>query len=302
MKMYYFRAERGNFGDDLNPWLWGRLLGDDFFDEDDQEIFVGIGTLLNHRIPKAKRVIVFGSGHGYGSKPNIDDGWDFLCVRGPKTAEFLGLPPSCAIADPAILICDHLGGKVQPKSGRIGFIPHCDSAELGDWREICFLAGYEYIDPHWHVDQVIEKIGHCERVVTEAMHGAIFADAMRVPWLPVAAYGHISTFKWQDWCMSMELQYAPCSLPSIWRGDDHLSWRTRGKQSLKRLFRKLGVWRQSWDFPPPVRSSTQTRDIAVQALKCFVGQDDRFQLSDSAVFSTRVAQLKERLALLKVRY
>ena len=33
MKLYYYKAPLGNFGDDLNPWLWPRLLPD-IFDDD----------------------------------------------------------------------------------------------------------------------------------------------------------------------------------------------------------------------------------------------------------------------------
>ncbi len=57
MKLYYFIDPSGNFGDDLNPWIWDRLLPD-FFDQNADTLFIGIGTLLNHRIPYAAKKIV----------------------------------------------------------------------------------------------------------------------------------------------------------------------------------------------------------------------------------------------------
>ncbi len=67
MQLYYFKDRRGNFGDDLNPWLWRQLLPEVMQGSPD-ELFVGIGTLLNHRLPAAPLKHVFGSGHGYGTK------------------------------------------------------------------------------------------------------------------------------------------------------------------------------------------------------------------------------------------
>ena len=51
MKLYYYKSPKGNFGDDLNPWLWNRLRPE-LFSENSDILFVGIGTLINHRLPK----------------------------------------------------------------------------------------------------------------------------------------------------------------------------------------------------------------------------------------------------------
>jgi succinoglycan biosynthesis protein ExoV len=71
MKLYYFDGkarefEIGNFGDDLNPWLWNKVLPV-VFDDDERSLFVGIGTLLNHRLPQKSQKLIFGSGFGYGN-------------------------------------------------------------------------------------------------------------------------------------------------------------------------------------------------------------------------------------------
>jgi succinoglycan biosynthesis protein ExoV len=39
------------------------------------------------------------------------------------------------------------------------------------------------------------------------MHGAILADTLRVPWIPVITSPIINVFKWRDWTMSLGLDY-----------------------------------------------------------------------------------------------
>ena len=47
-RLCYFRGARPNFGDELNPWLWPRLLSG-FLDNASDEL--GIGTTLNTGVP-----------------------------------------------------------------------------------------------------------------------------------------------------------------------------------------------------------------------------------------------------------
>jgi len=91
MKLHYFKSPQGisNFGDDLNPWLWGKLLPGSF-DDDHETIFIGLGTLLNRRLPPRSRTVVFSAGVGYGVAPEVDDSWKIYCVRGPPVGKSVG--------------------------------------------------------------------------------------------------------------------------------------------------------------------------------------------------------------------
>src|SRR4051794_17394139 len=96
MRLYYYKDPIGNFGDDLNPWLWPRLISN-IFDVNNEIIFLGIGTLLNQKVDRRVAAsafkVVFGSGVGYrkGKLPLIDNRWKFYCVRGPLSAYALSL-------------------------------------------------------------------------------------------------------------------------------------------------------------------------------------------------------------------
>lgn len=56
MKLFYYKEKIGNFGDDLNLWLWPRIAPG-LLDNDEQTFFVGIGTLLNSALPEKKNYI-----------------------------------------------------------------------------------------------------------------------------------------------------------------------------------------------------------------------------------------------------
>ena len=185
MKLYYYRGRQPNFGDELNPWMWPQLLPN-LFSEDDSSTFSGVGSILYDHFPEDTLKIVFGAGYGaYTPAPNVHTGsWDIYFVRGPQTAEVLGLDSSLAICDAAVLL--RTIRLPQPiASGRISFMPHCRSMDLGMWSEVCQSADIELIDPRAPVPEVLAKIAGAKLLLAEAMHGAIVADALRVPWIPL---------------------------------------------------------------------------------------------------------------------
>jgi len=211
LRLFYFKSADGvpNFGDDLNPWLWQKLLGE-FLSSDGETLFAGIGTLLNDRMPRAKRTIVFGSGVGFGSSlPHVDESWMFCCVRGPLSARALQLPPSAAVTDPALLVATQLPAQAGAPRYRFSYMPHFRNTN-DHWARVCRWLGFGYIDPRDDVETVVDRIRTSRVVITEAMHGAIVADALGVPWIPVKSAGAgVLDFKWRDWCASVELPYQP---------------------------------------------------------------------------------------------
>lgn len=229
MLLYFHKDPLGNFGDDLNPWLWQRIFPNTFTGEvfhdpaqrqaipDGETLFLGIGTLLNSKVPPFAKKIVFGSGTGYGSSPQIDRSWEIAFVRGPLTAKKLGLDSSQAIIDPAILAVDHFP-RADHKDKRAAYMPHCSSARHADWKAICDAAHLRYIDPHWPIEKVLAALQEAPMLLTEALHGAILAEAFRIPWTPIRATPALLDLKWQDWCTSIRREYAPHALPMIWTG------------------------------------------------------------------------------------
>jgi succinoglycan biosynthesis protein ExoV len=287
MKLYVWGDETRNFGDELNYWLLPKVFPG-LFDEDDSELFLGIGSTLFDFHPKESRKIVFGAGYGgYTAAPALDESWRVYCVRGPRTARALGLAADRIAGDTAILIRNH---RPPAAPGRgFSFMPHCHSVERGNWAKACELAGVRFIDPTAPVDTVLEAIEASGTLIAEAMHGAIVADALRVPWIPVLPVKGTHRMKWHDWAEALELTLAPSPL---WPSSLAEAWVTArgGKGEGGPLTKAKGALRagvQVLDWPfvrlaaarlkaltrlQPMQSSDQAIDRALDRLETRAGE------------------------------
>jgi len=256
MELYFFRGEAPNFGDELSGWLMPKVFPG-LFDRADGRLFLGIGSIIfdTHKAEQTK--IVFGSGYsGYTPLPKFDDSWRFYCVRGPQTARLCGLGPEQVAADSAILIRDFWRPS-GVKTHRASFMPHFRSIPYGQWQLVCKLAGIHFIDPRSPVDEVLQDIAESDLLLTEAMHGAIVADALRTPWVPISPFNPINRAKWTDWAAPLDLVLRFNNLsPSSWH---EASLRVRGRElhALKSLDRTLAAFSVDAPFVAIAAASLQ---------------------------------------------
>ena len=205
-------------------------------------LFRSIGTLLNEKVPKAVTKIVFGTGAGYGDPPVLDDSWKIYFLRGPLTASVLGVDKSMAVTDGAIMCAKYLPLPTNnSKRTKVGFMPHCSSAQYEGWERICQDMGLLYIDPRKKVDEVFQQLALLDRLLTEAMHGAILADTFRIPWVPIKTNKSILDFKWKDWCLSMNVPYKPIHLPALWSNRADVSFMRKLRRATKALAGKFSL-------------------------------------------------------------
>lgn len=213
MKLFYY-DEVPNFGDALNDWLWDRILPGKITGTG--PYLSVIGTLSACRIPPAEPMIIFSSGVGYGAFPNFNDRSDITvsCLRGPLSARALNVDPSASVTDGAALLATLDDFKPIPTSKRRGivFMPHHRTEEIGGFDRICEAAGIEYLSPLHDSRETIYRIANAELVLADAMHAAIVADTMRVPWIPIVTSPRSSAFKWLDWTLSLGMPYEPSLL------------------------------------------------------------------------------------------
>lgn len=204
MKLHYFKPPDGtsNFGDELNVHIWKHFLPN-FFDDNDNRVFFGIGTILRaaKKYYPNSEIIVFGAGaHGVDQKPNLN--FQTIFVRGPLSSALLN--NSKFITDPAILTPIVFPFNNPIKKHSYSYIPHFSVANHSYKRAVERL-GINYIDPRSSVDSIIEDINASKVLICEAMHGAIVADSYRIPWIPVSSFESFNNFKWKDWSQSLSL-------------------------------------------------------------------------------------------------
>jgi succinoglycan biosynthesis protein ExoV len=282
MKLYYFQDPDHvqNFGDDLNPWLWQELIPD-YLDDDEKVAFVGIGTLLNNWLlkhtPNADLRVVFGSGVGYGDLDMIkgSQNYKFYCLRGPLSAQALGLPAELAVTDGAALIRRVFTAN-HPKKFRFSYMPHFRQVATKELKWVCQQLEIGFIDPRWTTEQVLLAISQTEVLLAEAMHGAIVADALRIPWVPIVSKHNVLSFKWQDWCQSVGLEYQPMYVPRLIGADQ------------KKPLRSVAYTVNNWLMTKQAIAEFQT--IMKTARPC---------LSQDALIEQRTVTLEERLEQFK---
>jgi succinoglycan biosynthesis protein ExoV len=230
MHVIYYQSPTGNFGDDLNAVLWRALLPESCFADDDA-VLLGIGSIfredfLSEAATRGKRVFVLGSGAGTGQLPKLwpNEQWSILAVRGPLTGQLIGRPGAVATDSAALLAVAPSLAPTPVERREVAFFPHYNSVEYSQWPRVCELAGMTFVDAHRPPGEILSTLAGARLVVTEAMHGAILADTLRIPWVPVVCSPSILPFKWVDWAQSLELDYRPTVLPpsSAWEALKHL--------------------------------------------------------------------------------
>ncbi|HYZ24985.1 MAG TPA: hypothetical protein VE690_22815 [Rhodopila sp.] len=245
MILYRWCGAFSNFGDELNTLLWPALLPG-FFDDNPAQRFLGIGSVLDRRHPAGVLKLVAGSGYGgYEPRARLDDGFRIAWVRGPRTAAEVGLPTRLGLGDPAMLVPATLG-VTATASGPIGFMPHFESAARGAWQEAAAQAGIQLLDPREPPLKVLHGIAQCRLVLSEALHGVIVADALRIPWIALRPLVSVHRAKWQDWAdtvgLTVRFHPLPASTAAEWvaariPGQWHTMQReaTRLRPALQRL-------------------------------------------------------------------
>lgn len=257
MKYVVAKSRKDNFGDDLNAWLWPELFGNK--PGNDDTYFLGIGSILLGNSPLLAKMdnarkIVFGS----GVRPSEsyipyqpDSKTDIRFLRGPLSAAML-LNKYEYISDAAYAIRqlkDFESLKNTTKKYRISLMPYFLSADLYNWQAICKELGYHYISPlsEHGVEFTLKEIAASSCLITEAMHGAIAADLLRVPWhrfvlsTPHMEGTMVSQFKWSDWQQSIAVNEQEVSFIPFYKKTRVHNWIKRAsfdKISTEFLFKQ----------------------------------------------------------------
>jgi len=201
----YLKWPGNNFGDKLNDIIFPMLGVTNCIEYKKPNLInltsataLGLGTLLTKKVRSP--VTVFGSGADGSRKPNVNLNYKF--VRGKYTANYLNLDNSLAIGDTAYFLKNYIQNlDVGFKNCDIGIIPHYVNDNEIDQDNI--------ISPTLPIEEFIKKVSQCKIILAEAMHGAICADILRIPWAPITINNikyPIQYFKWNDFASVFDIQ------------------------------------------------------------------------------------------------
>jgi len=201
MLTHYLSWHAKNFGDRLNDYIFQGLTPLAFrvpvLKNLPDGTALGVGTLLNYKM--LSDCTILGSGTNGEQVPGIDLNYSF--VRGRLTAEKLKLPKKYSVGDTAFGVRGYFESLAGQQIHEIGIIPH--------YRNLPVIEDDRVIRVDMPYAQFIKRVSQCKIILTEAMHGAILADCLRIPWAPVSIDSErypISRFKWNDFASVLDIE------------------------------------------------------------------------------------------------
>ena len=168
-----------NFGDDLTPWLLPKYGIVPIYREPRAARLIGVGSLLEFAASDYEGAI-WGAGLMNDAAHALPRA-AALAVRGPLTAERIGLRDEPAYGDPGLLVARHLP---RPASdGRIVVIPHGHHRAHERLARLVVDAGDTalVVNVHQRAASAVRQIAAGSTVLTTSLHGLITADAYGIP-------------------------------------------------------------------------------------------------------------------------
>lgn len=179
-----------NFGDLLGPEILKRLgYQVRITDRVDEADLIACGSIIDAAAQWLKPgCIVWGSGLMHPGPVDLAH-LDVRAVRGKLSASVLGL--DVPTGDPGILV-PRLWER-PPVRRAVGVVRHWIDPQEYPWVP-------DQIHTRRPVDEVIDFIGSCERVLSSSLHGLIVAQAWGIPCVRIHCPEVLGgNFKWMDW-------------------------------------------------------------------------------------------------------
>jgi len=188
-----------NFGDDLTPWLLPKYGIVPLYREPRDASLIGVGSLLEFAASDYDGAI-WGAGLMADARHPLPRA-TALAVRGPLTAERIGLRDEPAYGDPGLLAARHL--QRPATDGRIVVVPHGHHRSHERLADMVADAGEaaRVVDVHQRAAPAVREIASGHAVVTTSLHGLITADAYGIPavWTTLTPPLGGGDFKFRDY-------------------------------------------------------------------------------------------------------
>lgn len=212
IKVWYWRSEIINFGDELTPdIIWFLFKKETIRVEVEEADLVAVGSIIEVvNRPRAKKMFVWGAGFIESGEPINNPKLIFCAVRGYLTRDRLpSRNKNIAVGDPGLL-SSLVYEKSSSKSDKIGIIPHFvdeDDRLLKKAKKRPDL--YRIISVKSSPQDVVRQITECRMILSSSLHGLIVADSFGIPnmHMPLSDKVHGGEYKFRDYYSSINRNY-----------------------------------------------------------------------------------------------
>ena len=219
VKLFWWRPKEGgvNIGDEISRILFDRL----FQVQVDRAPYASAnmnstGSTLGWAFgrddidARTEKMVILGSGLMHPWHEIEDEGWlDIRLVRGYFTRSVISkaFGESMAIGDPGLLASDLLPPELPEKKFKYGIIPHISRAGKKHFhKRFEKLPSKTFINVKTDdIDEFLGKMLECEVIISQSLHGLIFADSIGLPnvWLDAGRLHPGGSFKFYDYFSSI---------------------------------------------------------------------------------------------------
>lgn len=192
-----------NLGDSINPAIIKSACGLEPMLSRGGRHLLGIGSVVQMANRDSH---VWGSGVMWPDSEELQINPErVFALRGTRTRDHLHrlglLARDVPLGDPGFLI-RRLMGEAQPKGTirRLGIVPHHSQADSPTFAAFRESAEVNLIDMRTRSLQPLWDMLECDAVISQSLHGLIFAEALGIPNLWIASDDSERwTFKFHDW-------------------------------------------------------------------------------------------------------
>lgn len=199
----FWHLGRRNFGDDINPWFYRQLSGDNFWQRTSKPHILGIGSIAEKMTPHSR---VAGSGFIRPlARSEVVRPHSCFSLRGELSAEILGFAPQY-YGDPMSLINLILPLDGSQKRPVLGIVPHVNELGSAIWNRFRNRDDVVVIDVRKNPVEVVREIASCSHIASQSLHGLVVADAYEIPnaWIEPADSMMGADFKFNDYFTSVD--------------------------------------------------------------------------------------------------
>lgn len=211
------RETKNNFGDALNPWLFEKITGkkpenaNHLINLTRKPVYSCIGSILDDN--NLRNLKVWGSGFKSEKGTMRQNPNEVFAVRGPLTRNKLiefGVDCPEVYGDPALLLPKYYNPTIMKKY-EVGVIAHYVDKEKENFTNFSnsLPEGVLIIDIESNIEDVVNNILKCKKIISSSLHGIIVADAYSIPSLHVKFSDEVvgGDFKFRDYMLSVQREY-----------------------------------------------------------------------------------------------